>query len=366
MKSYVINLGVSAFSTLLLLFIIELVIRLVSPQDLSGVWLTLSKNGYTLNKELISVQHAHRISNRLVTYRFNQQHLRGGKIKKTAYKILAVGDSFTFGWLLDEKNTYLRLLQNECDAAFGKEQIQVLNGGTGGWGLAHCLDYIQEFGDQVNPQMIVVYFNGDDLARSLYKYTHNASSLSNRAKEFIKYLSIYQWMLQNSHLLQWVRVRLNTMNLIGLAITSIPKNMQSIEIPKTMLEEEEHTKKAVRLGKELFRQINSWCVKRNIPLVVLTTGWHFDLYDKENSKDPGPLFLKDPEVAFLNEAEDFFKYYKIPFYDLTPDVKSQLKNEAQNYVIKSDGHPNEKGAALIAKYSWQKLYPIIGRHYQKN
>lgn len=350
-RNIITNLSVSIFTILLLLFCIEILISIIVPQNLSGVWITISKRGYHLNKDLITVQHEHKVDNRKVTYRFNKWHLRGGEINKKARKVLALGDSFTFGWLLDEENTYLSLLQKKCNTTFGKDQIQILNGATGGWGLVHCLNYLEEFGDRIQPDLVLIYFNTDDLGRSLYKNTYDTDSNFHRAKETIKYLSIYQWALQHSHLLQWCRSKLNTMGLIGIrGKYNVKTDKTQPIIPNTSLEEQE-VKRAVNLGRELFLEINKWCTKRNIELLVFTTGWHFQL-DSQN-------ISLDPEIIFLEQADSFFKVQKIPFYDFTPLLVNEIKGNEQNYIIKGDHHPNEKGAVLVAKYSWEKLFPIL-------
>ena len=63
----------------------------------------------------------HQFGDRIAHYRFNDYHLRGAPVDFGRRRILALGDSYTFGWLLEEDKTYVARLSRACEADYGEE-----------------------------------------------------------------------------------------------------------------------------------------------------------------------------------------------------------------------------------------------------
>lgn len=352
MRSFIINLTVSLLVTLIFLVILEFVFRLFSPQDLSGSWRTISEKGYMLNKA--SWESKHELHGRVAHYKFNRFHQRAPEVNKDSYTVLTLGDSFTFGWLLEEDKTYVGLIQSYADKEVGKDKIQVLNAGAGGWGLADFYDYLTEYGDSVRPNMVLVYFNTDDIGRSLNRAKYfNSNSKGASLKKKFNDSKMYQWFLEHSHLVQWVRNRLVNMSQKTTETakeTVGSEKKDNVVLPGSELSAAE-VDKGVKLAEEIFEKINKWCKYREIPLVVLTTGWQFEQVNSD----------ADPELMFLREAPTFFaKLDSIPFKDITPMILESMKGKnKQDYIIQGDYHPNEKGAELISQFSWNFVKPVI-------
>lgn len=351
-KNLFINISISIITTLFLFFILEILFRVFFPQYLDGSWSTISKKGYLLNKASWTAQH--QFSERDIRYYFNQYHQREDDIKHDQYKVLSLGDSFTFGWLLEKDKTYLNLLQDNCNDMFGKNNIQIINGGAGGWGLADYSDYLEEFGDQIIPNMVVVFFNTGDIARSLNRNIYfNPNSKLNAFKMALNNVPLYQWLLEHSHVTQWFKIQMVTISLNKN--TPENKGEEHMTIPKSSIKDPNLKSNAIEIGQELFGNINNWCIARNIPFVVLTTGWHFDYYSDEKNAAP--------ESFFLDQSRQFFSENHIPFFEITPAIMKETEGNLDSFIINGDGHPNEDGAKLIAKHSWEKLHPIIEKYY---
>jgi lysophospholipase L1-like esterase len=349
LKQIIGNLLVSIIVTGVFLLIIEFIFRFIAPQELSGSWRTISEKGYMLNKA--SWESQHMLHGRKVNYKFNRFHQRADEPDEKKYNILTLGDSFTFGWLLDEDSTYVGLMQEYADKQMGKDKIQFLNSAAGGWGLADCYDYLDEFGDSVKPDMVLVYFNADDIGRSMNRNKFfNPDSKGAKFKKMFNDSKAYQWLLENSHLVQWVRNRLVN---LSQEKTEAPKAHENkVIVPGSNIGTNEEAQKGARIAEELFTKIIDWCKKRNCRLVVLTTGWHF----KNNEMSD----RNDPELLFLSHAQDFFNKSNVPFADITPAVSTELKEKGEKeFIIEGDYHPNEKGARIIAKNSWEFLKPNI-------
>src|SRR5688500_17670568 len=64
----------------------ELILRVFLPQNLSGTWRVFSATGLHINKAGGTAKHQFR--DRVVHYRFNDHHLRGGPIGKGTNRVL--------------------------------------------------------------------------------------------------------------------------------------------------------------------------------------------------------------------------------------------------------------------------------------
>lgn len=348
-KRRVTNLSIMTVTLLILLVIVEFLVRWLAPQELSGTWTSLSEKGYIINKYSWESQHVH--LDRRVRYRFNSQHLRGEEPDSTAYKILCLGDSFTFGWLLEEDKTYVGLL-NQFAARDMKQKVQFMNGGTGGWGAADYRDFLEEFGDGIRPDMVLVFFNGGDLQRSLHRNQFNMNESGNVGfKKRLDRSSLYQWLLEHSHLTQWLRVRLISASLpaAGPLITPDDSVKTNGAVQDLTPQEVAECKAGAALGREIFLDMAAWCRQRNISFAVGTTGWFG--YDSTARPFPESLFLNDLD-SLMREAHGT----NLNIADLTG---GPLMREPEKYIIAGDQHPDEAGAMLIATSTWTRLHPLL-------
>ncbi len=87
------------------------------------------------------------------------------EIKKdnSTLRILTLGDSFTFGWGLNEDQTYpyylQEILKNKCS-----KDIEVINLGIPGFNAEDEKDLMLNFGYRLSPDYVLITFLGDDWA----------------------------------------------------------------------------------------------------------------------------------------------------------------------------------------------------------
>ncbi|MEW6387388.1 MAG: SGNH/GDSL hydrolase family protein [Thermodesulfobacteriota bacterium] len=340
---------------ILALFITETLIRLVAPQDLSGAWSIYSEQGYHLNKAGGSAQH--QFGDRTVCYRFNENHLRGGPINDKGRRVLVVGDSFTFGWLLDEADTYVSHLQSYADRDFGAKRLQFLNGGVVGWGTAHYLAFIEEFGEVISPSIIIVFLNMDDIGRSISSKLYNLNNPTTLAmekcriaktthmyiKNTLQYNSCYQWLLEHSHTIQLLRKSYLFFQTrekeVDDAYPVIPSSPEIKSEPVF----------AQTFGRALFRRLKSWCDAHGVSLMVLTTG----------NYQPQEALKFEPTMNFMAKAREIFQKEGIPYHDLSAEVSAIKRGREQELIIPRDAHPNEAGSEIIAAAAWKWLAPRL-------
>ena len=128
-------------------------------------------------------------------------------------KILVFGDSFTFGWLLNEKDTFVFKLQNHIENR--KRKRCFLNAAAGGWGLSEYLAYTEDFIQRIKPDVLLIFLNLDDVSRILRKKMfklENGILRRNRSnknsltfKEVVNSLPLYNWLLERSHVVNLMR-----------------------------------------------------------------------------------------------------------------------------------------------------------------
>lgn len=395
------NLLLTIASIIATLLIAECIFRLVSPQNLTGTWFVSTDSGLLVNKSSGTARHQY--GDRIVRYSFYEPNFRGTPIKDNGFKILVVGDSFTFGMLLEKEDTYVYHLQQYTDKEFGEGTFQYLNAAVGGWGTANYVAYIEDFGNIVKPDIILVFFNAMDINRSvnsgIYTLSDENKLMLNRhilkipkLKYFINSIPCYQWLTENSHLVQFVKTRIlsrqynskikkqpvNRKTLTqktsssesnvsheegsGLVTQAVsrktlaqkptssqsnvshekvsglvtkPVSRKTLEQKPTPSQSNVSHEKGIDLVKALFIRLKTWCDTNHISLCVTTTGWDGDRM----------------RIA-LNNTSEFFQSIDVPFFDITPTVYGRLGKNQSEFIIQGDGHPNEKGSKLIADMSW--------------
>ena len=325
----------------------EFVTRAVRPQDLTSPFRVFDHNGLSLNRaNHVALDQAGR--DRIVSYRFNAHHLRGPAVDFSKRRIMFLGDSFTFGWLLDEKDTYVSLLQQKADSEFGAGTFQMLNGAAIGWGTSAYLAFLENYGEALKPEMVAVFLSTDDIGRSMtddFYVFDEQGALSftphperrNAAKEVLDSLPLYDALLDHSHLTRLVRASYVTFQ------NSDPADQQRRTAS---------TVYAQPLGQALFRRMRRWCAVHGCTLIVTTTGLQW-------LSDPG-----DPTSLFFEKARDFFESEGIPFWDISDALHRTAGGDVAPFVIPDDGHFNERGSRLVAALTWPwiKDQMGLGRH----
>jgi lysophospholipase L1-like esterase len=332
----------------------EITIRIFAPQNLSGSWRQNIDSGLIVNKDSGTSQHQQ--GERRVQYNFTDFHTRNSKIKPGHKKILILGDSFTFGWMLDYENTYIAQLQKRLDETYPDQKYQLINAAAGGWGSASYCRYLEEFGNKIKPDQVLVILSTDDIGRAyksgLYSFADKAdSSLQvlnkpySKTRGFLRSFPGYQLMLQNSHCFQLLRKFLLSGSAAGGDPHTAAHGPRSREL-KLPVEESQ------KLAKAIFQRIKNWCSKNKSGLMVTTHGWGKNIVDELQKKKLGTC---EPTVAFQLCAKSFFQEENIPFYDSTELINELRGKNSKDYVIPLDCHPNEKGAALIAQVIWKQF-----------
>lgn len=98
------------------------------------------------------------------TVSVNRHGLRNGEeVDPTAFRILALGDSFTFGPYVANDDTWSALLERELRNRRPGWAVQVLNAGMAGYGITQELSYLKSKGLTLQPHLVVLAFYKNDV-----------------------------------------------------------------------------------------------------------------------------------------------------------------------------------------------------------
>lgn len=329
------------------LVILELAARAFSPNELSDSWLMVDDQGLVLNRpDTIATHYRGKTS---ATYHINALHMRGDLPMPDVPSILVVGDSFTFGWLVDIEDTLVHQLQKQADQAFGKNSVTFLNSGTGGWGTASYLDFLTRYIDRIQPSAVLLFVNATDFNRSvqsgLYELpsgsqilqrVNNDQLIGATIKQAITKNAIYRWLSGHSHLL----------NLVKQAILTAGASSDDDVVPAgaEMLVSDKigPPVESVQLYNiALIKKLKSVIGDQSIPLYV-SSQYHWQY--TENAYD----WLM-PVMQQLN----------IPFLSVQRDLAVATNGEVKGFFIDGDPHPTGAVYKILAEKTWGWLLPQL-------
>lgn len=360
-RLHLIRAAVVLTTALVVIVLGESAVRVVAPQDLSGRWSHIGHRGLRINKPNWEARHQR--GEIAVTYRLNDHGLRGGPLQDAGRRVLVLGDSFTFGWLLEERDTYVQLLAERADARFGSRTFQFLNGGRGGWGTSDYVAFVEEYGESLQPAVVLVFLNFDDIRRSnksaLYSVTEaDALELSahsvpaSRLTKIADALPLYDWLISRSHLVQLARRSVEaTLRRRASAVHEDAIGQRTVEEPRPASRDE--LQATLCLGQGLFRRLHEWCKKHCCELLVVTTGYQ--------GQDASREATNSPDAVFLREAAGFFLAEGVPYHDITPEMVEAVNGQWDAFIIEGDGHANVAGAKLIGDRAWDWVAPQLER-----
>jgi hypothetical protein len=92
-----------------------------------------------------------------------------------SYRILGLGDSFAWGWgILDNRRTFFKLLECWMRSKNPSRPVEVINASQPGSAASYYQTYLESYGYDLNPDLVLISFNLNDA------YIKNASITLNK------------------------------------------------------------------------------------------------------------------------------------------------------------------------------------------
>jgi lysophospholipase L1-like esterase len=134
-------------------------------------------------------------------------------------RVLVLGDSFTFGFGVNDAQTYSAVLEELLNSACEGYRVQVINAGVSGFSTSQELILLERDGPALQPDAVVVGFFINDPQDNIDKSVHSidgdslvrdggaASAYSgvSRVKRVVNAIPGYEWLARNSMLVNALR-----------------------------------------------------------------------------------------------------------------------------------------------------------------
>jgi lysophospholipase L1-like esterase len=134
-------------------------------------------------------------------FRTNAAGLRGPEVRDDrSIRILALGDSCTWGWHLDEADAYPSVLQRLLDRRVGAGHFQVLNAGAPGYTSLQGMRFLADRGRTLHPRIVIAGFLWNDAAPGRDAAEELAAPVP---PAFL--LRVHEFLLLHSHVYRWIQ-----------------------------------------------------------------------------------------------------------------------------------------------------------------
>jgi hypothetical protein len=112
--------------------------------------------------------------------RTNRCGMRGGDISivkpANTFRIAVIGDSFTFGWGVEEHETFVAEMERTLNTHFAStKRVEVINMGVPGYSTFQEVARFEELGLDFNPDAVVVFFVENDFGPPFFIRDMNSS-----------------------------------------------------------------------------------------------------------------------------------------------------------------------------------------------
>ena len=321
-------------------------------QDESGLWIL--KNNYKYYDRFNSETYIYRTGN--LNNRKTHEYLN------TNEKVYLLGDSFTFGFRLNDKDTYVSKLQN----LFPKYYF--VNLASPNWGLSDYTKYIESYCEVFETKKVIIFLNTDDIGRVYYSnqyWLKDGEIIPGTQGKFnawyVKYYNypVIKIFLNNSHLIRFAATKFlnfsrNRVDLLGERIDKDTLKKDVILFPQKILKNKDEVDQLLIKSKLIIERLKQKAESCNINLYFIYSGW---VNFRENKNNLNEF---NPNVHFFRNAQLIFNSYNLKFFDnsFDPEMKDVNLNR-NNYIIKDDHHPNKIGAEKIFKVVKDDIKTIL-------
>lgn len=248
-------------------------------------------------------------------YRLNNYGFRGEnfRMKKPpgVYRIMVLGDSFTFGDGVKLEDTFVLQLQNQLRKMHPK--VEVLNFATSGWNTVDQISYLYSVGHKFEPDLVVIAYVLNDGPWELWPVDMFKDEI---AKAFEERIFPASYFLTYAHT-TWMRYQLSK--------RYIREKVQSLQ---THSGEWRRSLRYLQRGKEITESIGA-------DYFVILLPYLYEL-----NKD-------HPFLPLQNYVGQFCVENNIAFQDLFDSFVGQ--NHVDLWAHPTDQHPNAKGHRIIAE-----------------
>jgi lysophospholipase L1-like esterase len=375
-KNIAIGLALSFLSLSLALLFSEWIIRRVLPQNTLQQAKLVSPRVFAKSQLIpssliknLDTQHICLTREFSVHYTTNSLGYRGPEFELAkpadTYRILMLGDSITFGWGVEDNQTFSYLLPELLDHQFQGKKLEIINAGYhDGYAVDNYYVYLKNQGLALNPDLIILnLFPWNDISdlKEMVWHQTDERELPDKITSTERVVRggyhtevvASNWkyrlpILRNSHLAILAMDRLEKQS--PQLVEKIKKILR-VRVPDNISQSEAEaciyqlncSDRMAQLWQKLdlvLLGINDLLLDHQIPLVINLLPAHTQVF---------PLAEADnPDLVQLNPQQQFkqlFNQHQINYLD---PIAYFIDDHSRDYFYHQDGHPTALGHQRLA------------------
>jgi lysophospholipase L1-like esterase len=260
-------------------------------------------------------------------------------------RVLAIGDSFTFGIGVDDAESYPAQLERRLSRLCASRPVQVVNAGVGGFGTSQQLVLLERVGLTFQPDLVVLGVFVNDPEDNLLAGLHyvRGDTLLNKpisavprmpgAKRWLNTVPGYDWLVSHSVLANWLR-ELYFKRGKQLQSPSAPADTQ-------VSEAEQDTTGAWLLTERLLARMKNVVDRHGSRFLVVLIPDRAELH--------AHLTGRSSEAATVSRLRQICVKERLDCLDLSAWIKSKAAVPAPALYFPHDGHFNADGYGVLAE-----------------
>ena len=260
-----------------------------------------------------------------IPVRINAHGLRGPEFPLAkppgVQRVLVLGDSCTFGYLLPEEDAYTSQLQHLLDERRGAGKVHVINAGVPGYGINNEAEFLEHRGLAFDPDAIVVTASSGDIPDAGVRKNPD---IDGESVDMSRELRLYRFVRMSAlmNFLQYLFFK--------VVVWSDPK--MSLDHGLSATNPSPAVQEALRRYEQDFARVTELARAHGVPLLLLVY--------------PGQLELFSDRTVVRDRWRALAEKYGVVFVDLLPSFKAE---RLQKLYLPADGHPTAEGNRLVAE-----------------
>jgi lysophospholipase L1-like esterase len=252
---------------------------------------------------------------------------------KDQFKILALGDSFTFGVGVELKDTYLSVLEQMTNNA-GGIKLSIIKAGIIGYSTYNEKAYLEKKGLNYHPNMVLVQFWWDDLGIDHITFLAETGFLTSGK------------ITSNAQLRLFLNRNFRSYALLRRIFTTISKKALFTSRVANTTESQSSLSNKYAVTLKEFKEIEERCGKNHISC------WFLLIPPKEF------VYNNDVLQSQWKSFCDLLSKNNIQYLDCLPVLKEAL-SKGESVFFKVDSHLNRNGHKIIAEEIYKYLLPKL-------
>ena len=345
---YTFMFGLMIGIAVALLFAAELYVRTFIPQSVIPRYVTDGPHGVRINYPNIDIWHT--TPEYRVNIRTNGQNMRSDReftyAKPPGIKrIVALGDSFTFGIGVDVEDHYLTISEEYFKN--NNLPIEIINLGVPGFSNAEELIVLQNEAFRYDPDLIILAFYQNDLSENIISdlFTVSDGELVRKNEEYLPAIKLrnalysvplYRYLAERSNLLYMVRRVASDFVYKARLNNNAQESTVSLQDEKEAAAERADYRR--QLTASIIDRIYEVTQEHRVPLVLVDIPWDtlISEFPKEDMRYFDQLNYFEPAKVLEKDLDDKYLYWKKSFWHWTPYAHQQVGLQLAQYIIEND------------------------------